>query len=241
MNWAKLWAKAKENHERSSRWGAFGYLFTFGAIFAGAGAITLYSDVTHQILGKPAMASLLEHTKQCTVEYQRIGEEKRKEVWPCNEAEEMQRLAGPIKFRVSHDSVARVRFTLENGRTQEASIDEYKFDSYKLAIGTTLPVIYAPDNPSDARPNLSLKQLSFSLVLFAIGTPFLMLAFGIPFSAPLRWAFRRRASRAGEEAAPSARPAPTFIEASELGDSSTSQRRPDTVVRPRSLFGMRNR
>ena len=241
MNWAKLFAKAKENHARSSRMGALGTVFTFGAIFVGAGAFSLYSDVTHQIHGKRATATLLEHTKQCTVEYQRIGEEKRKEQWPCKQADEFQRLVGVNKVRVSHDSVARVRFQLEDGRTHEAHIGEFKFDSYKLAVGATLPVVYAPDNPSDVRPKLSGEQFKVPLILFAIGIPFLMVAFGIPFSAPFRWAFRGRASRAGEEAVRSEHLAPTLTGASELRDSSRSQRRPDTVVTPRPLFGRRNR
>jgi hypothetical protein len=240
VNWAKLFAKAKENHARSSRMGAIGTVFTFGAIFAGAGAITLYSAVTHQIHGKLATATLLEHTKQCTVEYQRIGEERRKEQWSCKEAEDLQRVLGPAKFRVSHDSVARVRFQLEGGRAHEANIDEYKFKSSKLAVGATLPVVYAPDNPSDVRPKLSWEQLSVALVLFAIGIPFLMVAFGIPFSALFGWAFRGRASRAGE-AVPFEHSAPTLTGASELRDGSKSTRRPDTMVTPRSSFGMRNR
>jgi hypothetical protein len=54
VNWAKLFTKAKENHARSSRLAARGRPFVFGAIFAGAGALSLYTKVTHQLHSKAA-------------------------------------------------------------------------------------------------------------------------------------------------------------------------------------------
>lgn len=242
MNWANIFSKAKENHERSTTWAARGKVFMIGVIFAGAGGFGLYSDVTHHMHGKPATATLLEHLKQCTVEYQFIGEqERRKEQWPCEMAEEVLRLAGSKKIKVSHDYIARVRFQLEDGRTHEASVDDIKLGTHRLAVGTTLPVVYAPDNPSDVRAKMSWDRLKISLILLAIGTPFLMLAFGIPLSVLYGWAFRGRASRAGEETIPSEHLAPTLTRAPELGDGSKMQTRQSTVVMPRPIFGMRNR
>jgi hypothetical protein len=71
VSWAAFWANAKE------QWRA--RVFVVGAIFVAAGGYGLYSNVRHQIHGKPATATLMEHIKHCTVEYQRVGEEKRKE------------------------------------------------------------------------------------------------------------------------------------------------------------------
>jgi len=221
--------------------GARGKIFAFGAIFAGAGAYGLYSDVTHHIHGKPATATLMEHIKLCTVEYQRIGEDKRKEQWSCESAEGFQQLVGSNKVKLSHDYIARVRFTLEDGRTHEAKVDDIKLGTYRSPVGTTLPVVYAPDNPSDVRAKLSWKQLNVSLILLAIGIPFLMLAFGIPFSLLYRWAFRDRASRAVEAAMLPEQPLPTVTRPFEVRESSNGQIRQGTVVTPRPIFGMRNR
>ena len=241
MNWAKLFTKAKENHARSSRMAVRGKAFVFGAMLAGAGAFSLYTNVTHQIHGKPATATLLERITQCTVEFQRIGEEKRNEQWPCKQAEDFQRLVGMNKIKISRDFIARVRFPLEGGRTHEANVEESKLDSFGLFVGATLPIFYAPDNPSDVRARMSWKQLNVALILFAIGIPCLMVAFGIPLSALIGWAFRSRVARAGEKAVPSAQPAPTGTGASGPRDGIKNQRRPDTVVTPRPSFGTRNR
>src|ERR1700740_1689998 len=106
VGWANLWAKAKENHARSTmvRWRT--RTFVIGAIFAGAGGHSLYSDGNHQIHGRPATAMLMAHLKQCTVEYQRVGEQERKDQLPCELAEEFQRRVGSNKVKLSRDYVA---------------------------------------------------------------------------------------------------------------------------------------
>jgi hypothetical protein len=210
VSWAKLWAKAKENRARNKRivrrGESFMIFFMIGAIFAGAGGYNLYSDVRHQIHGKPATATLMEHIKQCTVEYQRIGEETRKEQWPCELAEEFQQRAGWNKVKLNRDYIARVRFPLEDGRTHEANVNEINLRSHKLAIGATLPVTYAPDNPADVRAKMSWETLKVPLIMLAIGIPFLALAL-IPLAA-LLGAFRGRGeetvSVASEHIAPAA-------------------------------------
>ena len=211
------------------------------AIIGGAGAFSLYSDVTHQMHGKPATATLMEHIKECTVEYQRVGEEKKKEQWPCEVAEALQQLVGRNKIKISPEYMARVQFQLADGRTHEANVAESKLDSHKLPIGTTLRVMYAPDNPADVRAVLSWERVKISVILLAIGMFFLALLFGGGLAGLFGWAFRGRTSRAGEEAAPSEHRTPIFARASDLRDSSKIQRRPDTVTAPRPLFGMRNR
>jgi hypothetical protein len=199
-----------------------------GLIFAGAGASSLYSDTKHQINGRPSTATLMEHIKQCTVEYQRIGEEKREEKWPCDLAEEIQKRVGRNKFKISNEYIARVQFPLADGRTHEASVDDIKLGSYRLAIGSTLPVVYAPDNPADVRADLSWEQLKVSLILLAIGLPCLALALFGPLAALFRWAFGGRASGAETASAPSEHLAPTSTRAPEFGAR-------------RASFGMRNR
>ena len=195
MSWAKLWAKAKENRARNKRivrrGESFMIFFMIGAICAGAGGYDLYSVVRHQIHGRPATATLMEHITHCTVEYQRIGEEKRIEQWPCELAEEFHRRAGWNKVKLSHDYIARVRFPLEDGRTHEANVNEINLRSFKLAIGATLPVTYTHDNPVDVRAKMSWETLGVPLGLLAIGIPLLALASGVSLPALIR-AFRGR-------------------------------------------------
>jgi hypothetical protein len=181
----------------------------------------------------------MEHIKQCTVEYQRIGEQERKEQWPCELAEEFQRRVGSNKVKLSRDYIARVQFPLKDGRRHEVNVDDVKLGSYSLAIGATLPVIYAPDNPADVRAEMSWERLKVPLIMLAIGIPCLALAFGGSLAGLFGWAFRGRTSRAGKEPVPSEHLTPTLTRVSELGDS--GKRRPDTVATPRPVFGMRNR
>jgi hypothetical protein len=247
VGWANLWAKAKENHARSRRVVWRTRTFVIGAIFAGAGGYGLYSDVTHQLHGRPATATLLAHTKLCTVEYQRIGEQERKEQLPCELAEEFQRRAGSNKVKLSRDYVARVQFSLADGRTQEANVDDIKLGTYGLPIGTTLPVMYDANNPADVRARMSWKTLQVPLILLAIGLPFLVLCFGGPLAAVFRWAFRGR-----EEESVSAASEPlTSSEVSERKDkmvfgSPAAQKAyemysPKANTAPRQTFGLRNR
>ena len=79
-----------------------------GGLIAAAGAWPMYSDTLHHLTGKPSTATLIGHTRECTVEYQRIGEDKRKEPMACDAAEEFQRLNRSNKIKVSQNSFARV-------------------------------------------------------------------------------------------------------------------------------------
>ena len=243
MSWANLWAKAKANHARSTEARWRGKAFAIGAIFAGAGGYGLYSDVNHQIHGRPATATLMAHLKLCTVEYQRIGEQPQKEQLPCELAEEFQRRVGSNKVKLSRDSVARVKFSLEDGRTHEANADDIKLGTYGLPIGTTLPVMYAPNDPADVRARMSWQTLKVPLILLAIGIPFLMLTFGVSLAGVFRWAFRGR----GEEAVPATSEPLEAERKGKLVFGSPEARKAfdmyssKTGTAPRSSFGMRNR
>ena len=151
MSSAERYAKGRERYARTRRLRASVRVLTIGAILAGAGGWTMYSDTTHQLNGKPATATLMEHIKTCTVEYQRVGQEPRKDPMACDAAEQFQRLIGSNKIKVSHEFLARVQFPLEDGRKHEAKVDENKLDSYRLPVGTKLAVVYAPGNPADVR------------------------------------------------------------------------------------------
>jgi len=226
-----------------------GRAFMIGAILAGAGGYGLYSDVTHQIRGRPAMATLMAHMTQCTVEYQRIGEQERKEQFPCELAEGFQRRVGSNKVKLSRDYIAHVQFRLEDGRTREANVDDIKLGSYKLAIGATLPVIYAPDNPADVRAKMSWETLKVPLVLLAIGIPFLALSFGIPLTALFGWGFRGHGEETetatSEHLAPatqlSERRSSNMVQRNSVAQTAVETHSRSTGTAPRTSFGMRNR
>jgi hypothetical protein len=220
-----------------------------GAILAGAGGYGLYSDVTHQIRGRLATATLMAHITQCTVEYQRVGEQERKEQLPCELAEEFQRRVGSNKVKLSRDYIAHVQFRLEDGRTREANVDDIKLGSYKLAIGATLPVIYAPDNPADVRAKMSWETLKVPLVLLAIGIPFLALSFGVPLTALFGWGFRghgeETVTATSEHLAPatqvSERRSSNMVQRNSVAQTAVETHSLSTGTAPRTSFGMRNR
>lgn len=249
MGWAELWEKGKENHARSWRIIARTRNFVAGAIFAGAGGFALYSDTMHQLHGRPATATLVAHIEECTVEYQRIGEPERKEKLPCELAEQFQKRVGLNKVKLSRDLIARVRFPLQDGRLQEASVDDIKLGSIKLAIGATLPVIYAPDNPADVRAVLSWDRIKISLILLAIGLPFLWFGFGGSLGGLFGWAFRRREKETAY--ATSEQLAAAAARLSERRDGNNVAKTPaaqpavsfsrTTGSAPRASFGLRNR
>ena len=246
MSWGSLWAKAWENHARSRRAAGYGRVFVIGAIFAGAGGTMLYSDVTHQIHGERTTATLMAHLKKCTVEYQKIGEQERKEQWPCELAEEFQRRIGANKVKLSRDGVARVEYRLADGRTQQAEVDDFKFGTSGLAIGTTVPAVYAVGNPTDVRPKMSWHTLKVPLILLAIGLPFLALLFYSLFGASLTSLFRGRRE---EPLSDSSDHLPTSAQMSEWTDNSPIQRSRAAQAAylsragaaPRTSFGTRNR
>jgi hypothetical protein len=198
----------------------------------------MYSDTTHQLNGKPATATLMEHIKTCTVEYQRIGQEPRKDPMACDAAEQFQRLIGANKIKVSHAYLARVQFHLENGRRHEATVEESKLDSHRLPLGTQLAVVYAPGNPADVRAVMSWERLKVPLILLAAGLVFLMLAFGGHVAALIAWAFRGRTSAAEKEPAPGLEATVKTPRRSATGASSLARLRTPGLA-PRTSFGMR--
>jgi hypothetical protein len=198
----------------------------------------MYSDTTHQLNGKPATATLMEHIKTCTVEYQRIRQEPRKDPMACDAAEQFQRLIGANKIRVSHEYLARVQFHLENGRRHETTVEESKLDSHRLPLGTQLAVVYAPGNPADVRAVMSWERLKVPLILLAAGLVFLMLAFGGRVSAILAWAFRGRSPATERDPAPVPEVRVMTARRSAAGAASVANLRTPGLA-PRTSFGMR--
>jgi hypothetical protein len=248
VGWGELWEKGKENHARSWSVIARTRNLVGGAIFAGAGAFGLYSDTMHQLHGRPSTATLMAHIEECTVEYQRIGEQQRKEKLPCALAEQFQKQVGSNKVKLSRDLIARVRFPLQDGRVQEASVDDIKLGSIKLAIGTTLPVIYAPGNPVDVRAVMSWDRIKIQLILLAIGLPFLWFGFGGSLTGLFGWAFRGREKETAF--ADSEHLISAATQAYERSDGNSVPKNPaaqtavsfsrPTGSAPRASFGLRN-
>ena len=196
MGWAEYWKRTRENNARYLKYRGHVKLLVIGAMLTATASAKLFSDTWHQVSGRAATATLLEHITQCTVEYQFIGQEKEKTQWPCDMAEETQRRVGYNKIKVSRDFIARVQFPLQDGRTHEAKVDDIQLHSISLPIGATLPVIYAPDNPSDVRAKMSWERLKIWLIVLAIGLAFLALALRGPLVALFGWAVRGRTSPA---------------------------------------------
>jgi hypothetical protein len=217
VSWATFWPKAKENQGSSSGivWRIYHFIrrmgsFAAAAVLFGAGCGALYSDVTHQVHGRPATATLMAHIKQCTVEYLSNREPLRKEQLPCEQAEELQRRPGPNRVKIHRAYIARVTFSLADGRAYEANVDDDRLGSYRLAIGATLPIVYAPDNPADVRARMSWETAELPLFAIAVGGALLVLLLRRPLTALFGRGDRFRTARTGDEPAPSERPAPAL-------------------------------
>jgi hypothetical protein len=238
VGWAERWEKAKENHARFVLLRLRGRLFMIGAVLALASGGYLYSETRHVIHGSATTVTVLEHIDECTVEYQRVGEERRKEKMACGAAEEFQRRVGSNKVRVSHAFIARVRFPLADGGTREARVDESRLGSFSLPVGATLPAIYSRDDPADVRAPLSWERIQGPLIMLTICLAFFAPMLIRPFAVLLGWALRGRMSAADEQTAwaPSehaewGRNAPVTGNRGSLPAGST----------PRPSFGLRNR
>jgi hypothetical protein len=177
MGWAEWFARGRERAARARRLSRIMQLVMFGGLLAGAAGWSMYSDTVHQLNGKPSSATLLEHIKECTVEYQRVGEDKRKDPMDCDAAEAFQKLVGPNKVKIGKDYFARVRFSLAGGQTHEAKVEESRLGSFTLPVGASIAVVYAPDHPGDVRAVLTWDRLQAALLLFAGGLVLLLLAF----------------------------------------------------------------
>lgn len=142
-------------------------VFIMGGMLAAAGAWSLYSDTTHWLRGKAATATLIERVQDCTIEYQRVGESKRKEPMACAAAEAIRDFVGATKVRIYREAFALVRFPLADGSTHDAKVAELKLRSQQLPAGTELAVVYAPDQPGDVRRPMTWDDVKVSLMLLA--------------------------------------------------------------------------
>lgn len=170
MGWAEAW-------EQHVRWQRIVTLVVIGGAVAAAGGWPMYSDTVHHLTGKPSTATLIGHLTECTVEYQRVGEDRRKEPMACDAAEAFQQRIGAKKVKVSAEHLALVRFSLADGRAHEAKVDERKLDTRQLPVGAKIAVVYAPDRPADVRAVLTWDRLKVSFGLFVAGIVVLLLTF----------------------------------------------------------------
>lgn len=229
MGWAELFARGRERYARSRRISRRNRALMIGGFLAVVGW-NMYSDTAHQLNGKPSTATLIEHIKECTIEYQRVGESRRKDPMACDSADALQRRFGSAKIRISQDTFARIRFPLADGRVHEAKVNESKLDSYSLPIGTQIAVVYAPDQPSDVRAVLTWERFRVSFMIFAVGLVFLMVVFARQIGALVAWAFANRTSSADNEPR---EPRPTVVVVSNRGAL------PTMGSEPRASFGRR--
>jgi hypothetical protein len=223
MGWVERCTEGLQEHFRFKRI-VTGVLIG-GTLTVGVGW-SMYSDTLHQLTGRPSTATLIEHVRECTVKYQIVGEDRRQEPMACDAAEAFQQRVGPSKAKVSAERFALVRFSLADGRTHEAKVDERTLHSHGLPVGATFPVVYDPDQPADVRPVLTWDHLKVSLMLFALGAVSLMLAFPGPIAALFAWAFRRG-------------PAPVDNAPRPAAVVSGRDALPTMRSKPRASFGMR--
>ena len=64
-----------------------------GTLCVGAGAWMLFSEARHSLTGVHATAVLVERVTECKAEFQPVGESRRKEAMPCDQAEAFRAVA----------------------------------------------------------------------------------------------------------------------------------------------------
>ncbi|HMF13678.1 MAG TPA: DUF3592 domain-containing protein [Gemmataceae bacterium] len=188
MGWVESW-------QQHLRWTNIVRGVGIGGLLAAAGGWSLYSETLHQLTGKPSTATLIEHIRECTIDYPILSEKgRRKEPMACDAAEAFQKSAGPNKIKVSAERFALIRFPLADGRMHEAKVYETNLHSHGLPVGAQIAVVYSPNKPSEVRAELTWDHFKVSLTLFAVGVVVLMLTFAGSIAGLFARAFRRGSS-----------------------------------------------
>jgi hypothetical protein len=177
------WGSARSGRGRTP--GVFAWIvrLAFGGVglFCLAhGGIDIISHVAYSLNGQRTEASLVSQRTVCQLEYQLSNEsDLRRDPMSCEAAEAAAKANAGRQVRVVRDTVARLRFTLANGkvREEEATVSASNRLSPAMAAGTTVSIIYMETNPADLRIALNAARIAELMLLMGVGILVLMFAF----------------------------------------------------------------
>jgi hypothetical protein len=156
-------------------------------MFAGAGLFSLLSNIQHQFGGADAVATVMERSAKCSVEFQFVGADKRTNLdLACKEAEAFQNEMGSKKVKLKRVNYAQLKLVTQDGATLEVTVANSAAAAGK-GVGAVFPVVYDPAKPEDVRAPLTLASAlsTFGFMLMGLAMVFASLGFN-----PLRL-FRR--------------------------------------------------
>ncbi len=144
------------------------------------GGLDIASHAIYSLNGHRADATLISQRSGCVLEYQLANEsDLRRDPMPCDLAEAAFKANPGRQVRVEHETHARLRYTLADGRIREA---ETKLTSGNklpaaMAAGAVVPIVYASGNPADFRIALSGSRIAELVMVIGAGLLVLFLAF----------------------------------------------------------------
>lgn len=171
-------------------------LVLLGGLLASGGIAVLVKDIKHQLNGVAASAKVVELKSECYVARLQAGENKwSHEPIDCKVEPELKQALGSNKnVQVIRQDTATIEFPLRDGSAFKTEVGQQPYTrSNALHPGDTVPVIYDPQSPRDARAPLGLLDVSVSLAIFALGAGCVL--FGFKFNV-------RRESGSGSDVKP---------------------------------------
>ncbi len=148
-----------------------------GALCVGAGAWMLFSETRHSLTGVHATAVLVERVTECKAEFQPVGESRRKEAMPCDQAEAFRAVVGDKKVRVHKTFLSVLKIPGANGTEHTVKVSDATMNSIFVPIGGTVQVVYTPGQPDDVRPPMTLARVQGNLGMMGLGVLCLLIAF----------------------------------------------------------------
>ncbi len=143
------------------------------------GAIDIISHVAYSLNGQRAEASIVGQRTVCVLEYQLSNEsDLRRDPMSCEAAEAAAKANAGRQVTVIRDTIARLRFTLADGkvREEETKVSASNKLSPAMAAGSSVSIIYTVANPADLRIALNAARIAELMLLMGVGLLVLMFA-----------------------------------------------------------------
>jgi hypothetical protein len=159
---------------------------TIGLILSVACGLAIYSTISHQLQGVETNATVLAYVSECSVEYQLVSQNHRTDLpLECDAAAAFQKSVGANKAILHRNDFVKLRYVEPGGKSREIKVVEANLVLHDARVGSTVPIVYDPSHPEDARAPLTMNVLGLEFALFLLGLFFLFAGLGM---GPLRLA-----------------------------------------------------
>ena len=157
-----------------------GRVLAIGAILSVACGLAMYSTINHQLNGVATNATVLAYVAECSVEYQLVNSNRRiEQTMDCGAAAAFQQRVGTNKVILHRSDFVRLRYAEPGGKSHEVKAVEANVLAHDAPVGATLPIVYDPKHPDDARAPLTTRMVGVEFGMLLVGLFFLLLGLGI--------------------------------------------------------------